>query len=142
MLQITVEGSSPQVPSTSTNYLSPPRSATQQLQAALASHANTSNAPPSPPFVLPATTPPPALCHIPHPLMHPMFSAQNTSTPLPPAPPISTPAPPITMYLPVNASNTDSSYHFYVDTENTEHQTARERRARISLSHLSQSVSL
>ncbi|KAE8738165.1 pecanex [Frankliniella occidentalis] len=141
---ITVDGASaPQASTSTANYLSPPRSATQQLQAALAAHAahaahssTTADAPPSPPFVLPATTPPPALCHFPHPLLHPMFSSQSSSTPIQAAPATSTASPP-TMYLPV--SSADSSYHFYVEAESGDHQN-RERRARISLSHLSQSL--
>ncbi len=139
-LQMTFDGAVAPPASTSTaNYLSPPRSATQQLQAALAAAAHstsTADAPPSPPFVLPATTPPPALCHFPHPLLHPIFSSQSSSTPVQAAPITSTASPP-TMYLPV--SSADSSYHFYVEAESGDHQN-RERRARISLSHLSQSV--
>lgn len=129
-LQITVDGAS-------SNFLSLPGTSTQQT---LTSHPpNTANAPPSPPFVLPATTPPPALCHIPHPLLHPMFTSQAPATSVQTAPAISQSSPP-TMYLPVNTSSADSSYHFYLDNEGGDHQN-RERRARISLSHLSQSVS-
>lgn len=117
----------------SSNFLSLPGTSAQQV---LSSHPpNTANAPPSPPFVLPATTPPPALCHIPHPLLHPMFTLPAPAVPTPVIP---QPSPP-TMYLPVNATSADSSYHFYVDSEGGDHQS-RERRARISLSHLSQSV--
>ncbi|KAJ1522815.1 hypothetical protein ONE63_001968 [Megalurothrips usitatus] len=144
-VSITVEGAvAPPTSSNTSNYLSPPGrgSATQQLQAALAGHqAHIANAPPSPPFVLPATTPPPGLCHIPHPLMHPMFSTQNPSASAQAAPSTSQTSP-RTMYLPVHPGNTDPSYHFYVDHGAVEHgdHHNRERRARISLSHLSQSL--
>lgn len=132
-ITVDASGTSQTTPAPS-NYLSPPGPSTQ------AGHPpNTANAPPSPPFVLPATTPPPALCHIPHPLLHPMFTSQPPSTPAQAAPATSQASPP-TMYLPMNTSSADSSYHFYVNTDVPIEHTNRERRARISLSHLSQSL--